>query len=293
MSDQIDVGCNELHDKYELLRQIDKGGMAEVYLAKRVADGMPVAIKVLRPEFTRTLGREMFHREISVLKNLEHPHILPLLESGEQRERLCFVSPYADGGSLADRFKQGELLPLSETIDVARQLAKALDYAHEQNVVHRDIKPGNVLFMEGRAVLCDFGVARAIIRSGGERLSSSGLLVGTPHYMSPEQSVGASELGAATDIYSLACVVYEALMGEPVFNGPSAAAVMRKHKAAQPPSLRVVNPDLPEHVERAVHAALEKRPKDRPKTAKAFVDMLEGKGSGKSKGLVWGRSKAE
>ncbi len=277
MSDLIDSGCSELHDRYELSRKLGKGGMADVFLAKRVPDGMLVAIKVLRPEFTRTMGREMFHREIKLLKDLDHPNILPLLESGEQRERLCFVSPYAEGGSLADRFNAGEYLDPDGAVKLARQLAAALDYAHDHNVVHRDIKPGNVLFMEGRVVLCDFGVARAIIRSGGEQLSSSGLLVGTPHYMSPEQASGASKLDGKSDVYSLACVVYEALMGEPVFDGPSAAAVLRKHRGASPPSLRVVKPELPEHIENAVHRALEKKPKDRPKTANAFVDMLDGK----------------
>jgi serine/threonine protein kinase len=278
LSDQVDPGCSELHDRYELVRQIDKGGMADVYLAKRVADGMLVAIKVLRPEFTRTMGREMFHREIVLLKSLQHPNILPLLESGEQRERLCFISPYAEGGSLAARFKEGKCCALTEAVEIARPLAAALDYAHEHNVVHRDIKPGNVLFFKDRVVLCDFGVARAIIRSGGERLSSSGLLVGTPHYMSPEQATGMSKIDGRSDIYALACVVYEMLMGEPVFDGPSAAAVLRKHRGARPPSLRVVKPELPEHVEAAVHAALEKRPKDRPVNANAFVDMLDGVG---------------
>jgi serine/threonine-protein kinase len=212
MSDNVDAGCDELHDRYELIRRLGKGGMADVFLAKRVTDGMLVAIKVLRPEFTRTMGREMFHREIALLKSLDHPNILPLLESGEQRERLCFISPYAEGGSLADRFNEGEYLAPDAAVPLARQLAAALDYAHQHNVVHRDIKPGNVLFMQDRAVLCDFGVARAIIRSGGERLSSSGLLVGTPHYMSPEQASGASKLDGKSDVYSLACVVYEALM---------------------------------------------------------------------------------
>lgn len=277
MPDQVDAGCDELHDRYELIKRLGKGGMADVFLAKRVTDGMLVAIKVLRPEFTRTMGREMFHREIALLKSLDHPNILPLLESGEQRERLCFISPYAEGGSLADRFNEGKYLTPGGAVPLARQLAVALDYAHQHNVVHRDIKPGNVLFMQDRVVLCDFGVARAIIRSGGERLSSSGLLVGTPHYMSPEQASGASKLDGKSDVYSLACVVYEALMGEPVFDGPSAAAVLRKHRGASPPSLRVVKPELPEYVEIAVHAALEKNPNDRPKTANAFVDMLEGK----------------
>jgi len=273
----VDAGCSELHDRYELIKRLGKGGMADVFLAKRVTDGLLVAIKVLRPEFTRTMGRKMFHREISLLKNLDHPNILPLLESGEQRERLCFISPYADGGSLADRFNEGDLLCTDEAVGLARQLAAALDYAHQHNVVHRDIKPGNVLFMEDRVVLCDFGVARAIIRSGGDRLSSSGLLVGTPHYMSPEQASGASKLDGMSDVYSLACIVYEALMGEPVFDGPSAAAVLRKHRGASPPSLRVVKPGLPEYVENAVHAALEKNPRDRPQSANAFVDLLEGK----------------
>jgi serine/threonine-protein kinase len=271
------MGCSELHDRYELVRRLGKGGMADVFLAKRVADGTLVAIKVLRPEFTRTMGREMFHREISLLKSLDHPNILPLLESGEQRERLCFISPYAEGGSLADLFNEGRYLDTEGAVHLARQLAAALDYAHEHNIVHRDIKPGNVLFMGDRVVLCDFGVARAIIRSGGERLSSSGLLVGTPHYMSPEQASGASKVDGMSDVYSMACVVYEALMGEVVFDGPSAAAVLRKHRGAKPPSLRVVKPELPEYVEVAVHAALEKDPRHRPQSANEFVDMLEGK----------------
>jgi serine/threonine-protein kinase len=251
--------------------------MADVFLARRATDGMLVAIKVLKAEFTRTMGRQMFHREIALLKSLRHPNILPLLESGEQRERLCFISPYAEGGSLDARFNDGKHPELDEAVKIARQLAAALDYAHEQNVVHRDIKPGNVLFLEDRVVLADFGVARAIIRSGGEQLSSSGLLVGTPHYMSSEQATGESRLDGRSDIYSLACVVYEMLMGEPVFDGPSAAAVLRKHRGAAPPSLRVVKPELPEHVEIAVHAALEKKPRDRPRTANAFVDMFEGR----------------
>jgi serine/threonine protein kinase len=276
MSDQIDPGCSELHDRYELVRQLDKGGMSDVYLAKRVTDGMLVAIKVLRPEFTRTMGRDMFHREIALLKTLEHPNILPLLESGEQRERLCFISPYAEGGSLAGRFDEGKYLDLDGALEIARPLAAALDYAHTHNVVHRDIKPGNVLFLEEQVVLCDFGVARAIIRSGGERLSSSGLLVGTPHYMSPEQASGVSKIDGRSDIYALACLVYETLMGEPVFDGPSAAAILRKHRGARPPSLRVVKPELPEYVESAVHAALEKRREDRPASAGQFVEMLEG-----------------
>lgn len=277
MADRIETECEELRERYELVDRLGKGGMADVYLARRVTDGLHVAIKVLRPEFTRTMGRQMFHREIGLLKSLKHPNILPLLESGEQRERLCFISPYADGGSLADRFVEGKQFDPEGAVHIARQLAGALDYAHSQNVVHRDIKPGNVLFMEDRVMLCDFGVARAIIRSGGEELSSSGLLVGTPHYMSPEQASGISKIDGGSDIYALACVVYEMLMGEPVFSGPSAAAVLRKHRGAAPPSLRVVRPELPEHVQVAVHAALEKRPKDRPATATAFVDMLEGK----------------
>ncbi len=272
---QNEAGSGELQDCYELIRSLGKGGMADVYLAKRVADGMHVAIKVLRPEFTRTMGRRLFHREIHLLQSLRHPFILPLLDSGEQRKRLCFVSPYAEGGSLSDRFKAGKSFELEETVEIARQLATALDFAHEQNVVHRDIKPGNVLFYEGHAVLSDFGIARAIIRSGGESLSSSGLLLGTPHYMSPEQASGASQLDGRSDIYALACVVYEMLTGEPVFNGRSVAIVLRKQRGAHPPSLRVVKPELPKHVETAVLAALEKRPEDRPGTAGEFVNMLE------------------
>ena len=266
-----------LRDRYDLQRVLGRGGMAHVYLGRRLSDEKRVAIKVLRPEFAVSLGADLFHREIAFLKDFEHPNILPLLESGEVESSLFYVMPYAEGGSLGDRLLRVQQLALDEACTVIRQVAAALDYAHGHNVVHRDIKPGNVLFQETQVLLCDFGVARAIIRSGGERLSSSGLLVGTPHYMSPEQGGGTSRLDGRSDIYSLGCVAYEALTGEPPFEGRSAGAILRKHTSAEPPSLRVVRPELPQHVEQAVHAALAKRPDDRPATAGRFAEMLEGR----------------
>jgi serine/threonine-protein kinase len=165
-------------------------------------------------------------------------------------------------------------LPLGDTIAVTRDVAAALDYAHGRNVLHRDIKPENIVFVEGRVMLCDFGVARALVRAGGERLSSTGLVIGTPSYMSPEQARGESELDGRTDVYSLACVTYEMLIGEPPFTGPNPQTVMARQLKAPPPSLRVVRPDVSEKTERAIHRALAKKPKDRPRTAGEFVQGL-------------------
>jgi serine/threonine protein kinase len=275
-SKRFDAITTALKDHYDIKEQLGRGGMAGVYAAVRVADGEMVAVKVLRPEFAVSVGAERFHREIKFLQTLDHPNILPLLTSEQIGGFLLYVMPFAQGGSLSMMLRERAYLPLDESLDVTRDVAAALDYAHEQNIIHRDIKPGNILFRDGEALLCDFGVARAIVEAGGEHLSSSGLIIGTPSYMSPEQASGKSQLDGRSDVYSLGCVVYEMLVGEPPFTGRSAQAVMARHVGEQPPKLRVVRPELPQHTEDAVLAALAKKPEDRPRSAGELVGRMAG-----------------
>ncbi len=275
-SKRFDVITTALKSHYDIKEQLGRGGMAGVYAAVRVADGEMVAVKVLRPEFAVSVGAERFHREIKFLQTLDHPNILPLLTSEQIGGFLLYVMPFAQGGSLSMMLRERAYLPLDESMDVTRDVAAALDYAHEQNIIHRDIKPGNILFRDGDALLCDFGVARAIVEAGGEHLSSSGLIIGTPSYMSPEQASGKSHLDGRSDVYSLGCVVYEMLVGEPPFTGRSAQAVMARHVGEQPPKLRVVRPELPQHAEDAVLAALAKKPEDRPRSAGELVGRMAG-----------------
>ncbi len=263
-----------LAGRYDIQEQLGKGGMAGVYLAAPVPAGELVAVKVLHPEFAVSVGAERFHREIRFLASLKHPSILPLITSEQIGGFLLYVMPYAKAGSLTELLRQRAYLSLEETLDITSAIAGALDYAHEQNVVHRDIKPGNILFHDDHAVLCDFGVARAIVEAGGEHLSSSGLIVGTPSYMSPEQASGYTKLTGRSDVYSLACVVYEMLVGEPPFTGRSAQAIMARHVSERPPKLRVVRPDIPQNIEDAVLAALAKEPKERPGSGGEFLAML-------------------
>jgi serine/threonine-protein kinase len=270
----LDTVREALKAVYDIKDRLGRSGMATVYYAERLPDRRPVALKVLNPEFSRTVGAVRFHREIEFLRTLDHPNILPLLTSDKDDSLLYYVMPFATGGSLTTLLNDRVSLPVSDVVDVTAQVAGGLDYAHKQNIVHRDIKPGNVLFHEGRALICDFGIARAIVEAGGEHLSSSGLIIGTPAYMSPEQARGESELDGRSDIYSLACVVHEMLIGEPPFTGRSAQAVMAKHIGERPPSLKVVRPEIPQHVEDAVHAALAKDPAERPATAMELATKL-------------------
>ncbi len=276
MSDRLETVRTALRQRYAVTQELGRGGMAGVYLAERLSDHACVAIKVLRQEFAVSVGTDRFHREIAFLRHLDHPNILPLLDSEELGGLLLYVMPCVDGESLSARLRREAHLPLDETLDITRQIAAALDYAHAQNVIHRDIKPGNILFHQGKAMLCDFGVARAIVEAGGEHLSSSGLIVGTPSYMSPEQASGVIKLDARSDIYSLACVVYEMLVGEPPFTGHSAQAIMARQVSERPPSIRVVRPDLPDQVEDALEAALAKKPRKRPGSGAELVRLFEG-----------------
>jgi eukaryotic-like serine/threonine-protein kinase len=264
-----------LADRYTVEREVGRGGWATVFLARRVVTDAPVAVKVLRPEFARLLGFHRFHREIALLARLTHPNILPLTESGQAGDLPYYVMPYAAAGSLRDRLEREPQLPLADVLTIVREVAAALDYAHANYIVHRDIKPDNVLFVDGRAVVSDFGIARAMDEAGGERLSSSGLVAGTPEYMSPEQAAGERDLDGRTDIYGLGCMTYEMLAGCPPYCGATLQAIIAR-RAYQPPPLRVVRPDVPPHVERGILAALARRREDRPETGEALVTLLRG-----------------
>jgi serine/threonine protein kinase len=275
MHDRPEALVNALAGRYEVERRLGRGGMATVFLGRSVTTGQAVAIKVLRPELVVTLAADRFLREIEILGRLRHPNILPLLDSGASGTVVYHVSPYASDGTLADRLQARGSLALPETVAIVRQVADALEYAHARRVVHRDIKPANILFEGDRVLVCDFGVARAVLEAASDHISSSGLIVGTPTYTSPEQAAGVTPDGR-TDLYALGCVVYEMLCGEPPFRGPTPQAVLAKHAAQPPPSLRSVRPELPEHAERAVLAALAKHPQDRPATVGAFARLLAG-----------------
>jgi len=262
--------------RYRVERDIGRGGMATVFLARDLVHDRPVAIKVLHPEYARVVGPERFHREIAMLTRLHHSNILSLLDSGQAGALPFYVMPHAGGGSLRATLDRAGALSLADALAITREVAAAIDYAHGQNVIHRDIKPENIVFERNHALVCDFGIARAIETAGGEEFSSSGLIVGTPTYMSPEQAGGAPEIGIRCDIYALGCVVYEMLAGEPPFIGPTVQAVLARHVGEPPRSLLVVRPDLPRHVEAAVHAALAKRPEQRPARGAELVTWLAG-----------------
>ena len=263
-----------LAGRYELERLLGKGGMLLVYAGRDPDSGAAVAIKVLRPEFAMTILAERFHHEIAFLAKLHHPNILPLVASGDAEGLLYYVMPFAHGGTLEQRLNEGGRLALAQALEITGQVASGVDYAHSHNVLHRDIKPGNVVFSDDTAMVSDFGVARALVRSSEESISSSGLVVGTPKYMSPEQAAGKREIDRRSDIYALACVTYEMLAGEPPFTGKTPQAVFARQIAQPPPSLRVVRPEVPEYLEVALLHALSKDPGARPATATELAAAL-------------------
>jgi serine/threonine protein kinase/Tfp pilus assembly protein PilF len=269
-----------LADRYTVERELGRGGMATVYLAEEKKHGRKVAIKVLRPEVTASLGTERFLREIGIAARLSHPHIVPLIDSGQAGGLLYYVQPHVPGGSLRERLTGTRQLPVKEALRIAQEVGAGLDYAHRAGFVHRDVKPENILFADGHAVLADFGVARACsdaeddASERGEAVTEVGFAVGTPEYMSPEQASGDAELSAASDVYSLACVVYEMLAGQPPFQGARPQAVMAKHVTEPPPPLRGFRPEVPLSVERAIARALEKNPDQRTNSAADFVTQL-------------------
>src|SRR5437870_10351232 len=224
-----------LADRYAIERELGRGGMATVYLAEDRKHHRRVAIKVLKPELAATLGPERFLREIEIAAGLNHPHILPLLDSGEAPTSLYYVMPYLEGETLRDRLNRERQLPLEDALRITREVADALSYAHSHDVVHRDIKPEHILFQAAHAVVSDFGIARAITAAAGGSLTATGIAIGTPGYMSPEQGAASARVDERSDIYSLGCVLYEMLAGEPPFTGPSAESIVRQHLAAAPP----------------------------------------------------------
>ncbi len=260
-----------LADRYAPEREIGRGGMSTVFLAKDLRHGREVAIKLLHAELAAMLGTERFEREIRTIAGLQHPHILPLYDSGAACGSLYYVMPYVGGESLRQRLRRETQLSLDETLQITREIAGALDFAHRHGVVHRDIKPENILLEDGHAVLTDFGIARAVHDAADVRLTADGLVVGTPSYMSPEQAGGAGPVDGRSDLYSLACVAYEMLCGEPPFTGPTAQSVIARQLADPPPPLLTVRRNVPLQVSLAIERALEKVPADRFETMTQFT----------------------
>jgi eukaryotic-like serine/threonine-protein kinase len=263
-----------LADRYRIEREIGQGGMATVYLAHDLRHERDVAIKVLHPDLGAALGGERFLTEIRTTARLQHPHILPLLDSGEADGLLYYVMPLVTGETLRSRLERERQLSIADAVRIASEIASALDYAHRQNVIHRDIKPENVLLHDGQAIVADFGIALAVQSAGGQRMTQTGLSLGTPQYMSPEQAMGERAVDARSDIYALGAVTYEMLAGEPPFSGPTVQAIVAKVLSERPTPLHRVRDTVPAPVEQAVLAALAKLPADRPATAAAFMTML-------------------
>ncbi|MFQ6045276.1 MAG: protein kinase [Gemmatimonadales bacterium] len=263
-----------LAGRYEIERQVGAGGMSLVYLARDLKHGRAVAIKVLRPEISASLGQDRFLREIQIAAKLQHPHILPLYDSGEAEGLLYYVMPFVEGDTLRERLLRHRQLAVDDALSITRDVAEALQHAHELGVVHRDIKPENIMFSGGHAVVTDFGIARALSVAGGAQLTSSGVAIGTPGYMSPEQATAAEVIDGRTDIYSLACVLYEMLSGEPPFTGPTPQAVIARQISERPPSLQIVRPTVSGELEHALTKALAKVPADRYATAMEFAVAL-------------------
>jgi serine/threonine protein kinase len=267
-----------LADRYRLDREAGAGGMATVYLAQDIRHGRPVAVKVLRPELAAVIGAERFLAEIKLTANLQHPHILPLFDSGEADGYLFYVMPYVEGETLRDRLTREKQLPVADAIRITTEVASALDYAHRHGVIHRDIKPENILLHDGQALVADFGIALAASKAGGSRMTETGMSLGTPHYMSPEQAMGEREITARSDVYALGAVLYEMLSGDPPFTGSTAQAVVARVVTESPRSLTAQRHTIPRNIEAAVMTALEKLPADRFATAAEFAEALRDRG---------------
>jgi TolB-like protein/tRNA A-37 threonylcarbamoyl transferase component Bud32 len=274
MTDPLARLKQALADRYTIERELGRGGMATVYLAEDLKHRRQVAIKVLHPELAASLGVERFVREIEIAANLTHPHILPLFDSGEADGFLYYVMPFIKGESLRDRLQREGKLSIPQAIRLTDQVASALSHAHELGLVHRDIKPENILLAGDQAIVADFGIARAVQVAGGERLTGTGLAIGTPAYMSPEQAVGDKNIDLRSDVYALGCVVHEMVSGHAPFEGATPQELLAKHAVDTVPRLRTRDPSIPLFVERAVGRALAKQPADRFQTASAFAEAL-------------------
>jgi serine/threonine-protein kinase len=274
MTELLDRLQRALADHYAIEREVGRGGMASVFLAEERHPQRQVAIKVLDPEIAAILGPERFLREVDLASNLTHPHILPIFSAGEAQGLLYYVMPYVEGDTLRDRLKREKQLPLDDALRVAREVADALSYAHSRDVIHRDIKPENILLASGHAVVADFGIARAISAAGGEQLTQTGMAVGTPSYMSPEQAAGSREIDGRSDLYSLGCVLYEMLAGQPPFTGPTVESVVQQHLASEAPAITRIRPAVPAEIAGVLARALAKTPADRFSPAAQFAEAL-------------------
>jgi serine/threonine protein kinase len=273
-SEQLERLRSALAHRYEVKRELGRGGMATVYLAEEPRHSRHLALKVLLPQLAATIGADRFLREIKTTAGLTHPHILPLFDSGEADGFLFYVMPYVEGESLRDRLKREPQLPIEDALRITRDIADALGFAHSRNIVHRDIKPENILLEAGHAIVADFGIAKAVTEAGADILTATGLAIGTPHYMSPEQATASPHLDGRSDMYSLGCVLFEMLAGDPPFAGSSRQAILARKSLESAPRLRHVRETVPASMEAAVARALERVPADRFATMQQFVDAL-------------------
>ncbi len=274
MPDLLERLKSALADRYAVESEIGRGGMATVFLAEDLKHHRQVAIKVMHPEISSDVATERFFREIEIVAGLTHPHILPLHDSGQADGLLYCVMPFIEGESLLDRLQREKQLPVEDALQITREVADALGYAHERGIIHRDIKPANILLQKGHAVVADFGIARAVEQAETASITQTGVAVGTPTYMSPEQASGAQDLDGRTDIYALGCVLYQMLAGTPPYAGVTPLAVIKRHSKDPVPSVRTVRDSVPESVERAITRALAKVPTDRYQTAGEFASAL-------------------
>ena len=274
MADILETLQSNLSHRYRVERELGRGGMATVYYAHDLSNDREVAIKVLNPDLAATIGADRFQREIDLASKLRHPHILGFYESGNADGLLYYVMPFVKGESVRDRLNREGQLPVKDAVRIILEVADALSCAHDEGIVHRDIKPENILLLEnGHSLVADFGIARAATEGDAQKLTQTGMAVGTPVYMSPEQATG-EKVGPAADIYSLGCVLYEMLSGNPPFTGINAMSIMARHAMDTVPSIRIVRQAVPEEVEEAIYAAMEKSPADRPRTAKDFAEII-------------------
>jgi TolB-like protein/Tfp pilus assembly protein PilF/tRNA A-37 threonylcarbamoyl transferase component Bud32 len=273
MPDLLERLKSALAYRYAVESEIGRGGMAVVFLAEDLKHGRRVALKVLHPELAASLGTDRFLREIEIAAKLEHPHILALIDSGEADGLPYYVMPHVEGESLRERLEREGQLPIDQALSIAVEVADGLAYAHEHSVVHRDIKPGNILLSDGHARIADFGVARAISEAGGEKVTATGMAVGTPAYMSPEQASG-EEVDARSDLYALGCVLYEMLAGEPPLTGPTPQAIVARRMAETPSPLPLLRDTVPSAIDAVVGKALAKSPADRYRSVREFADAL-------------------
>jgi serine/threonine-protein kinase len=263
-----------LEATYRFEGELGRGGMATVYLASDLKHGRQVAVKVLHPELAAALGGERFTREIEIAAKLTHPHILTLIDSGEAAGYLYYTMPFVEGESLGDRLKRDGTIPVPEAIRIMDHVASALSHAHGKGVVHRDVKPGNILLSGDQAIVADFGIARAVEAAGGSGLTGTGMALGTPAYMSPEQAFDHGTVDGRTDVYAMGCVLFEMIAGRPPYESATAMALLAKHAAERPPSLRQLDGTVPLFVDRAVGQALAKSPDERFDSPTDFVDTL-------------------